>query len=221
VNKGQAIAEVKRIFGRYHGVTQRDDRWLSTLAGGKVYELYCLSKVLERLRQTYGFRLQFRGTNIQFQASPGYIDHSRPHFIIQGSSGHHLELFTDIEFTTLGKSRTQSNDLSSYHEVDLVVVPAGINGRPSHQMIALAVECKSHAIFTKSIVKEVLGVRREMTFLQSSTRSILAQLSPLHPSITVPADPASEYWVAFSDARGLQYAHSPSAFGITFQHWQP
>ena len=110
-------------------------------------------------------------------------------------------------------------DLSGRHELDIVAVEPGVTGYPRFDEIALGVECKSHANFKKSIVKEVLGIRRELCLLSQPQQSILTQLSPKNPTRIVPADPASEYWLAFCDPQGLQYSSSPAAFGINFYNW--
>jgi len=67
---------------------------------------------------------------------------------------------------------------------------------PKHNEIALGIECKAHANFDKSIVKEVLGVRRELSLLTNKVPSILTQCggSPLEE---VRADPSSEYWLTY------------------------
>jgi hypothetical protein len=94
-------------------------------------------------------------------------------------------------------------------------------GRPRYDEIALGVECKSHSVFVKSIVKETLGLRRELSRLSHKQVSTLAQAAPLKPPVQVRADPASEYWVAFFASNGQLYRDSPKAFGIKYKHWQP
>jgi hypothetical protein len=223
VDKARAIDEIKRVFRRFRRLTRKEDRWLQKVTIGKVYELYCLSKTLGELRNTYGYQVQFRGRSIRFQASPGAINRSMPHFSILDNHGRvYFELFTDVEFITLGHNlSTSAADLSAHHEIDLLVVDAGASGRPSHDQVVLGVECKAHVVFKKSIVKEVLGMRREMSMLKPPSRSQLAQSAPSGRFVDVPADPASEYWLACADQRVMQYARSPFMFGISFLHWEP
>lgn len=223
MDRARAIREIKHVFRRFRILTAKEDRWLQKVTIGKVYELYCLSKTLEELRNAYGYQFQFHGRNIRFQASPGAINRSMPHFSILGNHGRVcFELFTDVEFITLGRSlSTSAADLSAHHEIDLLVVDAGASGRPSHDQVVLGVECKAHVVFKKSIVKEVLGIRREMSVLKPPSRSKLAQAAPSGRVVTVPADPASEYWLACADQRMTRYAGSPSMFGISFLHWEP
>ena len=83
----------------------------------------------------------------------------------------------------------------------------------------LAVECKSAANFRKSLVKEALGIRRELSLLKRNVNSRLTRLGGRRP-VSVPADPASEFWLAYVDAVGKSYSQSPGVFGIDFKHLQ-
>ena len=80
--------------------------------------------------------------------------------------------------------------------------------------------------FDKGIVKQVLGIRRELSYLSDSTVSNLEDFfgSVMHvwpSSPIVRADPPSLYWVAYIDPKGDDYRTSPGAFSIEFKHWQP
>ena len=41
------------------------------------------------------------------------------------------------------------------------------------------------------------------------------------PALSVRAEPASEYWLAFIDDDGLHYRESPAEFGIELRHIEP
>lgn len=82
-------------------------------------------------------------------------------------------LFVDIEFSTLGSGKAGSSDLSGTHELDIVVVTA-LTATPAHSDIALAVECKFVATFEKKIIKEALGVRRELSYLVNEHFTVLS-----------------------------------------------
>lgn len=217
MNVGAAKKEIERFFKR-HGATIKRSSIPS--AKGKVYELYCLAKTIDRLKGDYGLSVRFIGTTLDFKASPGMIDRSKSYFELR--CGRSLfELHTDIEITTLGSAGTPVHpDRSEYHEIDIVVVSANSHGRPSYDQLAVGVECKAHAKFSKSILKQVLGVRRELSLLRSDEPTVLARTSG-HRIRTVPAHPASEYWLAFTDPDGSLYAASPATFGIEFLHWCP
>jgi hypothetical protein len=162
----------------------------------------------------------FIGRDLKFKASPGQIKTTDPHFrLIAPSSGSTFWLFVDIEFETLGSVQVPVQDNSLRHEIDIVVVDTSA-GYPTFAQIALGVECKAVANFSKSIVKEVLGVRRELSLLSSPRPSVLSQNGG-KPSINVPANPPSEYWLAYIDSHGDAYKESPAAFGVEFKHLEP
>ena len=58
------------------------------------------------------------------------------------------------------------------------------SGYPTYKNIAFGVECKAVSNFAKSILKEVLGVRRELSLLDRETKSLLSARGG-RPSVTV------------------------------------
>ena len=67
----------------------------------------------------------------------------------------------------------------------------------------------------------MLGIRRELSFFNTSQKlSILSQIGG-SPAAYVRADPPLEYWLAYIDAAGNAYKESPGAFGVEFKHLQP
>lgn len=202
---------------------------LAKSTGGKIYELYCLAKTLEWLRSTYGVSIWLaNGTVVNFKASPGNIDRSRSYFVVS-KQGMYLELHTDIQVQTLGASKTSGwVGRSGYHEIDLVLIDPNVSdgNMPRHSDVVLGVECKSNAKFEKGIVKQVLGIRRELSLLSQPTPCELEKV--FGPTINrwghsplVNANPASLYWLTFIDQSGDDYAVSPGFFSIEFKHWQP
>jgi len=220
MDRNAAVAEIRRVFAMYKRVRPADVNLLTALKDGKLYELYVLSHLVDNLANR-GFRLTFRGTSLRFKASPGRLISTDPHFEVAspGSASADFWIFVDIEFETLGCRHVTVGDHSRRHEIDIVVVST-TSAYPDHSDIALGVECKSTANFTKGIVKEVLGVRRELSLLDRSKPSLLTLAGSSVP-VYVPADPPSEYWLAFVDGTGLNYCDSPSAFGIDFRHIEP
>lgn len=202
---------------------------LAKSSDGKIYELFCLGKTLEWLRKTYGVNIRLvNGTMVNFKASPGNIDRSRSYFEVHKGSDV-LELHTDIQVKTLGASIVGGLvDKSGYHEIDLVLIRPDVpNGAmPQHSDVILGVECKSQEKFEKSIVKQVLGIRRELSRLWSPLVSKLERIfgPVMHFGASSPrvhGNPASLYWVAYVDPKGDEYRISPSAFSIEFKLWKP
>lgn len=191
---------------------------------GKVYELYCLAQTVMFLDGLTGVSVRLEdgatGTTVDFKSSPGMIDRNRSHFVVNGM-GPDLELHTDIEVQTLSSSLPGGTvGLSSYHEIDLVLVAgAQDRRRPDRNQIVLGVECKAQANFKKEIVRQVLGVRRELSVIG---RPAQRRLMPPHGgSQFINAHPASEYWLAFVDPKGRLYRSGPEKFGIEFLNWCP
>jgi hypothetical protein len=187
---------------------------------GKLYELYCLGRVLELL-QVQGYSVVFQGTSLRLQTSGGFANPSQPHFEIWNWGTLFGLLYTDVEVGVLSalidaqNGGSGINDLSAYHEIDLVLLAPGHAQwphRPSPAEMILGVECKAVADFKKLIVREVLGRRRELSLLAP------ANSGPLE---VVPANPPSSYWLAHIDPLGSQYIDGPRAFGVAFHNWIP
>ena len=221
-NFGQAAKEIRDFFKQYGRCVNKP---YNKVNKGKVYELYCLSLVVEHLKK-YGYNIciQSRARSIDFKASPGKIDRNKSYFTAYARNGVVFEIHTDIEVMTLGIGPNYSNlgpqDLSAYHEIDIVVIEQGLLERPRYDQLILGVECKADAHFRKPILKQVLGVRRELSFLCELRPSRLAQaVGEYSPEIR--AYPSSEYWLAYIDPKGDSYQISPATFGIEFVNWRP
>ena len=221
MNKAQARHKIGSILGALHTLTRHDKSYLRSLPQGKLYELYVLADLLRHLRAR-GFNLRHVGANIQFKQAPGRLYMNDPHFVVQSPLGHQALLFVDVEFETLGTSGAAQSDLSGLHELDLALVQGATDGsNPTYDQVLLVVECKSSAVLRKSSVREALGLRRELSYLVPPRASRLSVLNGCSTPVPVPADPASEFWLAFTDPRGMKYRQSPAAFGIDLRHVQP
>lgn len=218
MNKSQAVADIKAVFGAYTAISGRANARLRKLKSGKLYELWVLSEVVQDLRAR-GFSLVFKGRTLKFKGGPGQIKTSDGHFELIAPYGARLWLFVDIEFQTLGSTRAPVSDYSRLHELDIVVVTR-LSPNPSHDDIALGVECKCVAKFGKHLIKEALGVRRELAYFHDwPQNSVLTDVggSP----VQVRAEPASEFWLAYIDPQGDLYDESPAAFGIRLRNLRP
>ena len=219
--------EIVSIFQKYKEIIKIDTDFLSGLVEGKLYEFYVLSKVLTDLCQRQ-FQVAFDFDTLEFKGAPGTINHSDPHFKVCAPDGTtKLKLFISIEFWTQGAKISRKlpvpgpaiHDYSSYHELDIALVDGQATGYPKHDQIYLAVECKSGQ-FKKNYVREVLGVRRELSLFQDLQPSLLTILGG-DPAVKVRANPASEYWFAFIDNAGTNYRESPYVYGIELRHIDP
>ena len=226
MNKNAALSLINSIFSQYMSLTPADNTLLSALKDGKLYEIYVLSELLTDLHNR-GFRITPPTGTLKFKAAPGMIKFTDPHFTIRSPSGGLLWLFVNIEFQTLGSEIAQANDLSDKHELDIALVDIPLDilfsqtaHFPTYDHVYLAVECKNVAKFRKNYVREALGVRRELSYLSSKQDSSLTVLGG-YPHVTVPAEPPSEFWLAFTHIEGQGYKESPAAFGVSFKHIEP
>ena len=217
MNLSAAKAKVNAFFQTYGGNANPQ---LLRSGKGKVYELYCLAKTIEFLKACPAVSIRFVGTRVDFKSSPGKVDKTKSYFVIT-RNGLDRELHTNIEVRTLSSAHGFGvTGPSSYHEIDLVLLEDARNGeRPEHLQVVLGVECKSDAIFKKEIVRHVLGVRRELSLFRLAPSKLHALLCGLSREIV--ANPASEYWLAFTDPRGAAYRSGPAVFEIEFKHWCP
>lgn len=220
MDKTQAIHRIEAVFSQYKALRSKDTAHLQAFDKGKLYELYVLSDLVRDLTGR-GFKVAFLGSDIVFKAAPGKIKGSDPHFRVYARDGSRFRLFVDIEFETMGTLHSHSAappDLSSRNEIDLLLVDK-CGPYPTHREILLGVECKSVGNFGKHIVKEALGIRRELSLLADSRPSRLT-IAGSTRAVNVPAKPASEFWLAYDDPKGSRYRSSPSLFGIEFRHIQ-
>ncbi|MDR3525573.1 MAG: hypothetical protein P4L66_15895 [Acetobacteraceae bacterium] len=219
MDRNEAEKAIKALFSQYKTrITMTDDKVLKGLTDGKLYELFVVSEVVQEL-SARGCRLVFQGSKLKFKGGPGMLKTSDPHFTVRASDGTSLWLFVDIEFDTLGQQTMSATDYSRRHEIDIVLVDTDA-GFPTFENIWLGVECKAVANFGKDLVKEALGVRRELSLLAAVQPSRLS-LTEATPSVDVTANPASEFWLAFIDPKGNYYSQSPAAFGIGFRYLNP
>lgn len=161
-------------------------------SAGKVYEAWCLTQVLREIALREGMTATLvGGTKVKLKASPGPINPSYPHFELRRLGRVVAELWTDIEFTTLSTAISGSQ---SCHELDIVVVDPGTTGHPSIHQLWLGVECKHWAKYEKHLVREALGVRRELSFLTDDVATKFPNWIG-----AVPATPSSAFVVYATD----------------------
>lgn len=214
MNSAQAITEINQIFSQYGSNPN------IPTGKGKIYELYCLGLLMEELSND-GFTITYNGPNpAVFKAGPGLIYTSDPHFDLSYNSSVFAQIYLNIEFKTLGSAHTLTNDRSCQHEIDVIIVEDGVTGRPEHDQVLMGLECKSTANFGKGILKETLGVRREMTLLAPGMDSHLTQICSSR-GVYINCNPASEYRLCFVDPSGGHYSASAVHFGIDLVHWEP
>ncbi len=196
--------------------TEEVDLVPRSLTDGKLYEAYILTVIAERLSEDEDFDLTLvNGNHLELKSKGGPINRSYPRIELSRSGTCEAEIWTDVEFLTLsfdgsGRSTPSKGD---YHELDILVVDPGLTGRPRHSSIWLGVECKNTA-YDKSLLREVLGVRRELSLLQWDKQTRFGTW----PRSLVNAKPASCLLVYSSTPEVADYEDPGSLFGIDFFH---
>jgi hypothetical protein len=221
MTRNQIHRQLQEAFRRYLGVSTRATQGLvpQSVSAGKLYEAHVLSRVVEHLVDDEGYVLTLAGgTKLQLKSSPGPINRAYPRIELRRSGICVAELWTDVEFMALSYCRRQALTVTKgdYHELDILIVPSGAAGRPQCDAIWLGVECKNTG-YEKVLLKEILGIRRELSFVTPPDRQERTQFR-YWPRTTVPATPASCLLVYSTDASVAEYAAPGNMFGIDFIH---
>lgn len=214
-------SQITRVLQRHTGISPIRTSTLLPLRGlqGKLYEASVLAEVCEKLVTQEGFTITLSGgTNLMLKQKGGPINRSYPYFKVWRGQNLEYELFTDVYFKTISSNlkRIPTNrSVGDYHELDIALVLPNLNDKPNYDEIALAIECKNTSL-KKSIVRELLGFRRELSFLQHQNRTIFTNW----PTNSIPANPNSVHMLYCSDNRVSRYIDNCLTFGILLEHYR-
>lgn len=218
------LTEVKQridaVFEGYHTATTSSPVSVlpANLQKGKVYEAWVLAIVLQRLADREGYTVRLNKSRyVVLKSGPGPINRDYPYFTLTKPGHPPCEVWTDVEFLALSyarRGRARGNPTpGDYHELDIVMVLAGTDGRPRHSDLILGVECKATSM-KKHLLRAIIGVRRELSLLAGHARTPFGEW----PRPSVPADPPS-CLLFFSIDPAVKYTTGPGdAFGIDFYH---
>ncbi|MEI6682374.1 MAG: hypothetical protein WCO44_07090 [Bacteroidota bacterium] len=185
---------------------------------GKLYEAHVMASICENLVIREGFRITLAGgTNLVLRQKGGPIDRKYPYFQVWDGTTLFGELFTDIYFKTLSyelKGSTPRLTSGDFHELDIAVVKPSLTGLPKPSEVLLAVECKNTSII-KSIIREVLGFRRELSYYSHNANTTSFKVWPVP---TINAKPASVHMLFCSDNRINRFTSNCEKFGIILQY---
>ena len=109
-----------------------------------------------------------------------------------------------------------NRSVGDYHELDIALILPNLNDKPNYNEIALAVECKNTSL-KKSIVRELLGFRRELSFVLRYQNSTIFSKWPTN---SVHANPSSVHMLYCSDSRVSRYVDNCLTFGILLEHYR-
>lgn len=219
MNKKAVKARIEAAIRRFAAASSARAYALvpQSLTSGKLYEAHVLSIIIENLSTQENLQITLVNSRfIPLKSSPGPINRGYPHFELWRNRTIVAELWTDVEFTSLSydqRGTSTSVRRGDYHELDIVVTDSGVSGRPRHSQVWLGVECKNTG-YTKGLLKEILGIRRELSLLQNSRPTRFAHW----PRTQVPADPPSCLMVFSTDSAVSEYSGPGLVFGIDFNH---
>ncbi|WP_457642699.1 hypothetical protein [Persephonella sp.] len=187
---------------------------------GKTFELYSLSDIIEEL-EIKGFNLKLIpiNGNVQFANKPSKLDRSRFSHIRLYRNREKYELWMDIEFIGISGDdvslslETQIFRKNFVHELDIAVLENNIpNGeRPTYKEIHLAVECKDTQNFGKSILKQILGIRRELSLLSDTYRNKIT-------NNRINQNPPTEFWIYSSNPSVNNLQHVGNFWELKFKY---
>jgi hypothetical protein len=219
MTKEEIIAQAKAIISQYGTASLPDANLLipDEIGKGKLYEAHVLSKVIQHLALDEGLDIRLQqGGLLKLKSAPGPINRAYPYFRLYRANQPVAELWTDVEFLSLSYSASGAKTpyLGDYHELDIIVTSIGASGRPRHDQIWLGVECKNTG-YGKSLLKEILGIRRELSFYRPNPVRTRFNSWPMSE---VKAEPPSCLLIYATDAAVLNYSRPGITFGMTFVH---
>ncbi|GAA2736910.1 hypothetical protein GCM10009867_22470 [Pedococcus aerophilus] len=217
LSEAQFRARIDAILAGYQSGGTRSSVIAPGAKQGKLYELWVAAEVLRRLAIHEGYTATLRGgTSLVLRSQGGPISLAYAHFELAHPRRPPLAMWTDIEFVGMSYGLTGPTSRLAgafYHELDLVVVDAGVTGRPRHDQIVIGVECKNTNTYEKRMAREAFGVRRELSLLQPGRTRFRSW-----PIADVPAVPPSCLMVYASDGRVSRYVDPGVAYGVQFEH---
>ena len=215
----QVRNEITRLLKKYASARDSGAYGVipASISQGKLYEAYVLALVTRELVTKEGVNLRLvNDSYVHLKSAPGPINRDYPHIEVE-QSGHPIgDLWTDVEFVSLScwkQGRSATAGKGDYHELDVLLAVPGADDRPLPDQILLGVECK-HTNYEKNLLREILGVRRELSFIVDPRRTAFRSW----PRTEVPANPPSCLLVFTSDPAVTQYSAPGGFFGIDFHH---
>ena len=234
-NKNDAENAINEFFDEHMkpGETLRFPRDV-----GKVYELFCLSKLLQWIKERYDVKIRLSSPNsqtrkqeISFRSGAGPINKGKfSYFVISGSTGALLEVHTDIQVSIMNLSQPNGRvDSRSTNEIDIVVVRANAkDGCPvDPNDLILGIECKlrGNGGIEAGTIREVIGVRNEISDRthgeNKSNIDKILKAFPKKKERTVRVRPHSEYWLAQIGENAKKYKERLKQAEIVLRMWRP
>lgn len=187
---------------------------------GKLYEAYVLASVCSSLKNKEGLRLELSvGEKIYLKRGTGPINRAYPCIEAYRDDELVAEIWTDVCFISQSYLRASEYFRSTtpqygdYHELDILMVEPNLDSYPLPEQIWLGVECKNTGM-RKGILKEILGVRRELSFINESRNTKFNKW----PQTEARSNPPCCLLLYSSDEAVEKYRNSGNFYDIKFIH---
>ena len=163
-----AINTISTVFTNVLGPGSGLQASLAGMVASKLYEAKVLSAVLSRL-SAVGYSFVVVNGTVSLKAAPGPINKSYAHIKVNFAGKHVANIWTDVEFVGLSSYElaglTAPSARGEYHELDVLVCDPSATVRPRADQVFIGVEAKHWREIPKKLLREILGVRREMSFV--------------------------------------------------------
>jgi hypothetical protein len=184
---------------------------------GKLYEAFVLADVIEKLTKIEGCAVRLmKSSKLRMKQKGGWINRAYPHFEVSKNGIIIGEIWNDIYFSTLSHSKNGTSPISNrgnYHELDIAFLKCNVGKYPRYSDVLIAIECKNISL-QKSTVREILGFRRELSYLNGPTPTDFDKW----PETTVKADPNSVHLFYCTDPFTTHYHINCIEFGTTVNY---
>lgn len=197
---------------------KKDKRATTNYAQGKAYELKVFAQLLSDL-DSLGYTLactpKTKGC-LTFGGSPCRPNGAGHDYIQVRRGFEHYQFWVSVQFTTLSYSRGPQSTApahSDLHEIDVgLFEPLPDTEYPSFERVVFAASCKAGA-WSKVFVREALGLRRELGFLDRPAASRATWFE-----VKVPARPAIPLALFSGDSNCTMYQGSLATLGLYVRH---
>jgi len=150
---------------------------VTSLRDGKMFEVLVLVWLFRKLTESGYTVVAVNGTILELSSNPGSIDTNAMHFDVMVDGDTVAKIWNNVQFLGTGYSAAVTNaerePLSTplapdYHELDIAVtMPEVTNGLIPMEKVLIAIECKDRRL-DKGMLRQVLGLRRELSFMRES-----------------------------------------------------
>ena len=231
--------EIRRFFSKYD---KSIESTLSSRTDAKIYEIYCLHKLLKWIDDRYEVKIEFRspidclarGNGIVLKSGAGLVNRKDfSYFVISSISENgnckKLEIHTNIEVITIGIDGKNSNayserDLATEIDIVLIFSPESDQIRPRYTDLILGIECKLTQIFNKKIINEVIGTRNGISRHTSRKHNFILdeilKTKPKKQKRYVFRRPPSEFWLAQTHDKALRYRGQLDSADVKLYLWR-